>query len=226
MNVTEDPIFEPLLIVQTALQDLTPKTLSNAISIISDFISKFPDHKLAIIRSIYNISETKYSCIDQFVDLIKSLQLEEDIQQHLFFGFSHDSLFFIQALIRAGLATQYSYDKVLLYGLYAEKYKENYNGLYNEYNPDVALELSSIIDNDNVAQDEVSIGKTVVFKELPDGEEEEYTIVGSTEVDLSQNKISNESPIAKALIGKKVKDVVEVEAPSGVIKMKILKISK
>ena len=50
--------------------------------------------------------------------------------------------------------------------------------------------------------------------------------IGTTEVDLSQNKISNESPIAKALIGKKVKDVVEVEAPSGVIKMKILKISK
>ena len=57
-------------------------------------------------------------------------------------------------------------------------------------------------------------------------EEVEYNIVGTTEVDLAQNKISNESPIAKALIGRKVKDVVDVEAPSGIIKMKILKISK
>ena len=57
-------------------------------------------------------------------------------------------------------------------------------------------------------------------------EEVEYTIVGSTEVDLSQNKISNESPIGVALLGKKVKDVVDVQAPVGVLKFKILEIRK
>ena len=54
-------------------------------------------------------------------------------------------------------------------------------------------------------------------------EEIEYTIVGSTEVDLSQNKISNESPIGEALLGKKVKNVVDVQAPVGTIKFKITK---
>ena len=57
-------------------------------------------------------------------------------------------------------------------------------------------------------------------------EEIEYTIVGSTEVDLSQNKISNESPIGEALLGKKVKNVVDVQAPVGTIKFKILAITK
>ena len=57
-------------------------------------------------------------------------------------------------------------------------------------------------------------------------EETEYTIVGSTEVDLSQNKISNESPIGVALLGKKVKQVVDVQAPAGILKFKILAIKK
>ena len=53
-----------------------------------------------------------------------------------------------------------------------------------------------------------------------------YTIVGSTEVDLAANKISNESPIGVALLGKKAKDVVDVQAPAGVLKFKILEIKK
>ena len=54
----------------------------------------------------------------------------------------------------------------------------------------------------------------------------EYTIVGSTEVDVVANKISNESPIGMALLGKKRNNVVEVQAPVGIIKMKILSIKK
>lgn len=54
----------------------------------------------------------------------------------------------------------------------------------------------------------------------------EYTIVGSTEVDVSANKISNESPIGKALLGKKKNNIVEVQAPVGIIKLKILSITK
>ena len=57
-------------------------------------------------------------------------------------------------------------------------------------------------------------------------EEIEYTIVGSTEVDLSKNKISNESPIGRALLGKKVKNIVDVQAPVGTIQLKILAIKK
>ena len=54
----------------------------------------------------------------------------------------------------------------------------------------------------------------------------EYTIVGSTEVDTAANKISNESPIGKALLGKKKNNIVEVQAPVGIIKLKILSIKK
>ena len=54
----------------------------------------------------------------------------------------------------------------------------------------------------------------------------EYTIVGSTEVDTKNNKISNESPIGKALLGKKRNNIVEVQAPVGIIKLKILSIKK
>ena len=57
-------------------------------------------------------------------------------------------------------------------------------------------------------------------------EEESYTIVGSTEVDLSQNKISNESPIGMALMGAKKGQVVEVHAPAGIMKYKVISIAK
>ena len=57
-------------------------------------------------------------------------------------------------------------------------------------------------------------------------EEVEYTIVGSTEVDLSQNKISNESPIGQALLGKKKNQIAEVQAPAGIIRLKIKSITK
>ena len=57
-------------------------------------------------------------------------------------------------------------------------------------------------------------------------EEVEYTIVGSTEVDLAQNKISNESPIGKALLGAKKNQVVEAQTPGGIAKYKVLAIKK
>ena len=57
-------------------------------------------------------------------------------------------------------------------------------------------------------------------------EEDEYHVVGSTEADPVNNKISDESPVGRALLGHKVGDVVTVEAPAGDIKLKIIKISK
>ncbi|MEG2937839.1 MAG: transcription elongation factor GreA [Vagococcus sp.] len=87
------------------------------------------------------------------------------------------------------------------------------------------IRFAQIIDNNNVSKDEVSIGRTVTFVELPDGDEEEYTIVGSAEADPFSGKISNDSPIAKALIGKKLKDIVTISTPGGDMEVRIEKIS-
>ena len=72
----------------------------------------------------------------------------------------------------------------------------------------------------------VQVGNTVKVLDMEFNEEESYTIVGSTEVDLSQNKISNESPIGSALMGAKKGQIVEAQAPVGVIKYKIISITK
>lgn len=87
------------------------------------------------------------------------------------------------------------------------------------------IRFAEIIDNEHVDKDEVAIGKTVVFKELPDEEEEEYQIVGSAESDPFSGKISNDSPIAQALIGKRVNDEVNIETPGGDMKVKIVSVS-
>ena len=70
----------------------------------------------------------------------------------------------------------------------------------------------------------VSLGTKVKIEYVDDGEIEEYSIVGSKEADPFANKISNESPIAKALIGHKVGDVVSVESPNGSYEVKIIEI--
>ena len=84
------------------------------------------------------------------------------------------------------------------------------------------LENVSIITD--VSSDKVSIGNTVSIKYVEDEDEEEYKIVGSQEADPFESKISNESPIAKALLNKKVGDIVEVESPNGVYKIEITEI--
>lgn len=78
-----------------------------------------------------------------------------------------------------------------------------------------------IIENDEADSDVVTIGKTVTFVELPDGEEESYTIVGSAEADPFEGKISNDSPIAKSLLGEEVGQKVMVPTPGGEIEVKI-----
>ena len=72
--------------------------------------------------------------------------------------------------------------------------------------------------------DKVSIGCSVIIKYGGDDDSEEYQIVGSTEADPFENKISNESPIAKAIIGHKKGDIVEVESPNGKYKIEIIEI--
>ncbi len=88
------------------------------------------------------------------------------------------------------------------------------------------IKYAKIIDESEIDTEVVQVGNIVKVLDMEYNEEIEYTIVGSTEVDLAQNKISNESPIGKALLGKKKNKVVEVQAPAGVIKLKILAIKK
>ncbi|QIL46327.1 transcription elongation factor GreA [Vagococcus coleopterorum] len=87
------------------------------------------------------------------------------------------------------------------------------------------IRFSEIIDNQNADTDEVCLGRTVTFIELPAGDEEEYTIVGSAEADPLTGKISNDSPIAKALIGRRLNDEVTIATPGGDMNVKITKVS-
>lgn len=88
------------------------------------------------------------------------------------------------------------------------------------------VRYAKIIDEKEIDTKTVQIGNTVKLYDVEFDEEVEYTIVGSTEVDLTQNKISNESPIGKALLGAKKGETIEVKAPAGIIKYKIKSIKK
>lgn len=81
-----------------------------------------------------------------------------------------------------------------------------------------------MISEDELSKDAVSLGNSVTFVELPEGDEETYTIVGSAEADPFEGKISNDSPIAKSLLGHKVGDQVTVQTPGGEMKVKIIEI--
>lgn len=83
---------------------------------------------------------------------------------------------------------------------------------------------AKIIDQDIQNKNFVSVGAKVTIQELPDGEEETYTIVGSAESDPISGKISNESPIGAELIGKREGEKVKVPAPSGTLEFKIVSI--
>jgi len=85
---------------------------------------------------------------------------------------------------------------------------------------------SEIIKADDSNKDVVHLGNTVVIKDMEYDEDETYTIVGSTEADTTEGKISNESPVGMALLGHAIGDVVEVETPNGEVKFEILEIRK
>ncbi|GAW98356.1 transcription elongation factor GreA [Secundilactobacillus mixtipabuli] len=86
------------------------------------------------------------------------------------------------------------------------------------------LQYADVVDSNNTDKDEVSVGKKVTFKELPDEEPEAYTIVGAAEADPMAGKISNDSPIAQALLGHKVNEEVTIAIPAGDMKVKILSV--
>ena len=88
------------------------------------------------------------------------------------------------------------------------------------------LRVAKVVDDDEVSTRKVGIGTQVIVHDFEFDEDITYGIVGATEVDMKNNKISNESPVGKALIGAKKGDEVDVETPGGVIKYKILAIKR
>ena len=88
------------------------------------------------------------------------------------------------------------------------------------------LRYAKIIDESEIDTKTVQVGNMVKILDMEFNEELEYTIVGSTEVDLSKNRISNVSPIGAALIGAKKNQIVEANTPGGIAKYKVLAIKK
>ena len=88
------------------------------------------------------------------------------------------------------------------------------------------LRYAKIIDESEIDTKTVQVGNMVKILDMESNEELEYTIVGSTEVDLSKNRISNVSPIGAALIGAKKNQIVEANTPGGIAKYKVLAIKK
>ena len=87
------------------------------------------------------------------------------------------------------------------------------------------IKTAVIIDTSASSKEgKVSLGCTVVLKDMETEEEESYTLVGTTEADPFENKISNESPVGKAVIGKKIGDVVIAVTPAGELSYKILEV--
>lgn len=89
-------------------------------------------------------------------------------------------------------------------------------------------ELEKIIENAHIIEkgetDKVSLGSTVKIKYIDDDEIEEYRIVGSKEADPSNNKISNESPIAKAIMSAKVGEIRKVDSPNGEYEVEVVEV--
>lgn len=88
------------------------------------------------------------------------------------------------------------------------------------------LKNAEVVVEDEIDLDKINVGCKVKVYEIDFDEEMEFRIVGSTEANSLQNKISNESPVGKALLGKRVGDVVDVETQVGVIQYKVLEIQR
>jgi transcription elongation factor GreA len=87
------------------------------------------------------------------------------------------------------------------------------------------LSAARVIEADEITSDVVSIGSRVKLKDMDDNKTVEYHIVGSAEANPAEQKLSNESPVGKAILGRKKGEVVEVAAPRGSLKYKIMDIN-
>ena len=88
------------------------------------------------------------------------------------------------------------------------------------------LRTATFVDDSNVSTNEVALGTVVRVLDLEYDEEDDYTIVGFTEADPMKLFVSNESPIGEALIGAHIGEIVEAKTPGGIVKLKVLAISK
>ncbi|MFZ7131006.1 MAG: transcription elongation factor GreA [Eubacteriales bacterium] len=88
------------------------------------------------------------------------------------------------------------------------------------------LKIAKVIDEDDIVTDTVSVGALIKVKDVEFNEVLNYVIVGSAEANPVENKISNESPVGAALLGKKIGDIVSVEVPDGSVSFEILDIKK
>ena len=88
------------------------------------------------------------------------------------------------------------------------------------------LRKAKIVQEEDVKGDKVNIGLKVTVKDIDTGDKEVFSIVGATESDPFNGKISTESSVGKALIGKKKGETVAIEVPDGIINYKVMKIEK
>ena len=88
------------------------------------------------------------------------------------------------------------------------------------------LKNAEVVDEEEVDLDKINIGCKITILDMEESEELEYKIVGSTEANSLKGKISTESPVGRALMGKKIGDIVEVETQVGPIKYKVLEIQR
>lgn len=88
------------------------------------------------------------------------------------------------------------------------------------------IRTAQVIEIEKVAKDRVDVGSTVLIEDMEEHLQEKVTIVGSTESNPFEGRISNESPVGRALMGAKAGDTVEAEAPNGVLKYKVISIEE
>ena len=91
---------------------------------------------------------------------------------------------------------------------------------------EATLKVAVVIDENEITDQTVHVGSLVKVENISMGREQEFRIIGSNESNPKENKISDESPVGKALLGKKVGDMVEVEVPAGLMTFKVLGVSK
>lgn len=89
---------------------------------------------------------------------------------------------------------------------------------------DAILKNAEVVVEDEVEYDKINVGCKVRVHDMTYDEDMEYKIVGSTEANSLEGKISNESPVGRALLGKKIDDIVDIETQAGIMKYKVLDI--
>ena len=91
---------------------------------------------------------------------------------------------------------------------------------------EATIHKAKVIEDENISSGVINIGSYVTVRDVEFDDVEEYRIVGTSEADPMQNKISNESPVGKALMGAHTGDIVEVEMPAGIMRYKVLEIQR